>query len=90
MSVGGRRERAARTSCPLRGKKTQQLVTDPVGNASSQFVLLIAGLAEFAHYKVHLSNMIYSLAAEDSAGALWPEKKVFADGLSNFKLTLML
>lgn len=46
---GGRKERK-------RGRKesAKQLVTDSAGNVSSQFVLLIGRLAQFAHYKVRL------------------------------------
>lgn len=46
----------------------QQLVTDSVGDLSSQFVLLIGELAQFAHFKVCLSNTCNFLAAEESAG----------------------
>lgn len=37
-----------------RKESAKQLVTDFAGNVSSQFVLLIGRLAEFAHYKVYL------------------------------------
>lgn len=66
-----------------REREPQQLVTDAVGDVSSQFVLLIGGLAQFAHFKVYFSNTCNFLAAEDSAGAFWFERKVFAYGLSN-------
>lgn len=61
----------------------QQLVTDSVGDLSSQFVLLIGELAQFAHFKVCLSSTCNFLAAEESAGAFLIDLKVFACGLFN-------
>lgn len=66
-----------------------QLVTDSVGNESSQFASLIGELAPFAHLNVCLFfNARNFLAVEDSAGALWLGKKVFADGLSHLEFML--
>ena len=85
-TVSMRRERTVR--CREREKITQQLMTDSVGNMSSQFVLLIGGLAQFAHFSVCFffspflfNNMCNFLAAEDSVDAFWLEQKVFAYGL---------
>lgn len=48
---GGKKEKERKTE---RKEPTVQLVTDSAGNVSSQFVLLIGGLAQFAHFKVYL------------------------------------
>lgn len=68
LSTEGERERE-------RWGVAQQLVTDSVGDLSSQFVLLIGELAQFAHFKVCLSNTCNFLAAEDSAGAFLIDTK---------------
>lgn len=66
-----------------RERDSEQLVTEP---SRAGLFLLIGGLTEFAHFKVRISDMIYFVAAEDSAGDLY--RKGFAHALSNFRLNL--